>query len=98
MPKILCKCDHVLDLIISPAPDGFRVVSEKMVDSLYGTQVSSADEIVSKIALEGVMMFKCPACGRLIVFWDKSDPWPTFYQPEIKELREAGGDSVVRSA
>ena len=79
MPKILCKCDHVLNLIVSPAPDGFRVVSEKMVDSLYGAQVASPDEIVSKVALEGVLMFKCPACGRLIIFWDKTKNEPTFY-------------------
>lgn len=82
MPKILCKCEYVLNLILSPAPDGFRIVSEKMVDSLYGMHVSSSDEIVSKIAIEGVLMFKCPACGRLIVFWDKTKNEPTIYALE----------------
>ena len=40
---------------------------------------------VSKIALEGILMFKCPACGRLIVFWDKPKNEPTFYLAEPAE-------------
>ncbi len=91
MPKILCRCGHVLNLIITPAPDGFRVVSEKMVDSLYGAPVSSPDEIVSKIAVEGLLMFRCPACGRLIVFWEKTRNEPTFYAPEPIEGPKASG-------
>ena len=85
MPKILCRCDHVLDLILSPAPDGHRIVSEKMIYSLYGSKAESTDEIVSKINLQSVKMYKCPSCGRLIVFWDRHNNEPTFYDVEPAE-------------
>ena len=87
MPKILCKCDNVINLVLISALDGYKVVSEKMVDSLYGKKVESPDEIVSEVQLKGTPLYKCPACGRLIIFWDQNDPWPTFYLPEANESK-----------
>jgi hypothetical protein len=85
MAKIACKCGNILNLIITPSPDGFKIVSEKTVDSFYEAQVNSPDDIVTKIRLESDSMYKCAVCGRLIVYWKDKNDWPTFYRAESDE-------------
>jgi hypothetical protein len=56
-----------------------------MVYSLYEMKSESPDGIASRINLESAKMYKCPKCGRLIVFWDRRGNEPIFYNPEPNE-------------
>lgn len=81
MPKIGCRCGHVFNLVETPHPDCYKLVSEVFLDSLYGSP-ATADDIVGRVHLEPDTAYLCPACGRVIVIWKKPDGRPTFYAPE----------------
>jgi len=90
MPKILCRCNNVLNLILSPSKHGYRLVSESLIDSLYGS-TEPVNDIVSKVNLSTVMVYRCDSCGRLIVFWDKQKNVPKFYVVEQPDELAASG-------
>jgi hypothetical protein len=84
MPKIACKCGYVLNLIVTPSPDGYALVSERMIDMLYEAAAASEtpSHIVSRVHLETDKLYLCPQCGRLILLWKEENGQPTFYFPE----------------
>ncbi len=83
MPKLACRCGHVLDL--SPIPTHveyafFNTDRWKECIALLAAAARSEgdnaplEEHLSD-ALAGFVdhFYRCPACGRLIVFWDGAD-------------------------
>ncbi len=80
MPKILCRCKNEIDLISIPCPDGFELISEADLNSLYRIPPSRGDDFLEHFRRLRRQVYRCPHCGRLLVFWNKDEA--TFYQPE----------------
>ncbi|MDB6055654.1 MAG: hypothetical protein JWN25_3177 [Verrucomicrobiales bacterium] len=80
MAKIACKCGHIINLIIHPSPDEFKIISSETMDSLH--EQSVLENVFDVIRLENDDMYKCPACSRLIIFWKQNNNLPSLYKPE----------------
>ena len=64
MPKILCKCNYVIDLGGIPSRNQFLIISDVDFDK-FQKQVDPED-----VYSEMQVVAKCPNCGRLHIFWD----------------------------
>ncbi len=78
MPKILCRCENLIDLTPIPCPDGFEMISEDEMNSLYSAPSGAAEDFIERFRRVSQQVYKCPYCGRLLVFWNK-DQKATFY-------------------
>lgn len=76
MPKIKCKCDHVIPLGEIPSPHQLMIISDVEYDQFQGSV--DAEEIY--MAMDIVV--KCPNCQRLHVFWDGFSNLPEVYKLE----------------
>lgn len=88
MPKLQCRCAHVLDL--SPIPNHAEYVffdADRWDDCIAHVVAAVADdgddsplhERLSDVLAAFVDSFyKCPNCGRLIVFWVGADAGQSF--------------------
>ena len=74
MPKIICKCNEVLDYGNIPSP----------IDYLFISDIDYADyedEVDSEVLYKHMKIFlKCPKCNRLWFFWDGMDKKPIEYK------------------
>lgn len=88
MATIHCRCGEIFSDGSIPCEYEYHLLPNVAIDSL-------ADQ-VSMLAREGedpadinfailraaTHLYKCPHCGRLIVFWDGLEYEPRFYKPE----------------
>ena len=104
MPKITCLCGEAINLSQIPSPQGFKIVSEKVFDTLVEKLVNAYANSPSKTEFEkqaygnfyptthGIAQaYECPACGRLVVFSHPSDAIPAlWFQPEKANTKTEG--------
>lgn len=83
MPKLACRCGYSFDLITIPSPDGYSIVAESFLDRFHDQ--SSGSEVLDAIDEQTAVMYKCPVCGRLVVFWERSNAVPDIYLLEHDE-------------
>ena len=76
MPKIRCKCNHVIGLGQRPSPYGFMIISDVEYDQFEG-QVD-AEDIYAAMKI----VVKCPNCCRLHIFWNGFDSPQEIYELE----------------
>lgn len=77
MPKLSCRCGHVFDMISIPAPEGYSIVAETFLEE-FGPE-STANDVIDALDTRTPEMYRCPACGRLAVFWERGSSIPVFY-------------------
>ncbi|OMG70576.1 hypothetical protein BW685_25535 [Burkholderia ubonensis] len=69
MAKFACKCGHVINLIVSPGDDEWRIIPEKaledIVDLLDGGEVIDGEAFYENLRGKEVVVYRCPSCGRL---------------------------------
>lgn len=72
MPKLQCLCGTLIDYGSIPNSVEWKLVSDADFDrlsdqpaKLYGTMT---------------VMFRCPVCSRLWIFWDGFDKRPELYE------------------
>ncbi|WP_408951233.1 hypothetical protein [Lysobacter sp. Hz 25] len=84
MAKFLCKCEHVINLISSPAPEQFILVPEGLLDDLaneVSAKVMQFDLFFSRIDAVGRAVIECPVCARI---WIKNRVGEA-YNPYLRE-------------
>ena len=74
MPGMVCSCGEILRWTEIPNPIEWLIISETDYESFTG-QVD-AEEVYRAAG----RLLRCPVCGRLWVFWKRSDE-PTEYLP-----------------
>ena len=75
MPGLECKCGHRISYTEIPCKDEWLVISDCDYDAFSG-QVDAEDVFRAMTS-----MLKCPACGRLWVFWEGFGRRPSEYVP-----------------
>lgn len=79
MSKLICPCGKELNNIVSPNPNGYYMLSDSDVDSIYvATSSGKAADLVTELAHE---VWKCPQCKRIAIF-HKLDTGLTWYVVE----------------
>jgi len=73
MPKILCKCDEIINLGDIPSPNILKVISDEEYDNFSGL-IDSED-----LYMQMKIIVKCPNCERLHIFWNGFDSAPVIY-------------------
>ena len=75
--RITCKCGELVYTNLFSGHNVYRLI----LDSDYDAFPRPADDdAFSRLLLSGKEVFRCTACKRLIVFWEKGrDGRPTFY-------------------
>jgi len=54
------------------------MISEDEMNSLYSAPSGAAEDFIERFRRVSQQVYKCPYCGRLLVFWNK-DQKATFY-------------------
>ena len=89
MPSIHCPGGHSFSDGGIPSPYGFLMISEEkeepLVDSIMET-IEQGDDVEAKISYllphHAVRAYKCPECGRLLLFENGLSEALTSYRPE----------------
>ena len=79
MPKMLCRCGEVLRWSEIPNPIEWLLIA----DTAYDAYREPVDPVELYRAMRHLL--RCPACGRLWVFWDGFGGEPTEYVPGAAE-------------
>ena len=74
MPKLVCKCNNVINFSGIPCEHQWLFMSDVEYD--YYSGKIDTDDLYNKFK----MFLKCDNCGRLWVFWESDQP--TLYTPE----------------
>ena len=89
MATIRCRCGGMFSNGAIPCAYEYHalpdVAIEGLVDKiiiLAGEAEDVVTEIVYSLVSAATYFYKCPHCGRLIVFWDGLENIPSFYEPE----------------
>ena len=84
MSKFVCNCDHIIDLVDSPADEEFMLIPEQNVEmaTTLCSEGEADEEIIYEVLdKESRQVIICPKCGRI---WLNNDVG-TEYQSYIKE-------------
>lgn len=73
MAILYCRCGHLIDYGVIPCPEEWLFVADDVFDRFSGA--TDVDEIYRAMR----SFLKCPACGRLWVFWDGFSQPPEEY-------------------
>jgi hypothetical protein len=108
MPTFVCLCDTAISLSVIPSTQGFRILSEEILDALIENLVTSYANSDSREDFErkafnnffidtpGIaQIIECPNCGRLAVFSRASDSVPKLWYKI--ELATVEGVESLRS-
>jgi hypothetical protein len=67
--KFACKCGHVINLIVSPSEDEWRLIPEKtledLVDAIDERKVVDGEYFYEMLRGKEITVYRCPSCGRL---------------------------------
>ncbi|WP_321871156.1 hypothetical protein [Burkholderia ubonensis] len=89
MAKFSCKCGHVINLIVSPSKDEWRLIPEKaledIVDLLDGGQAIDGEAFYENLRGKEITVYRCPSCGRLHLEEAGRNKFVTY-------VREGGGE------
>ena len=78
MPGIQCKCGADISLNLIPCPNEYFLLSDGDIDAL--SRVPAID-VHNGALRKAVFVYRCPSCGRLIVFWERGS-LPCYYSLE----------------
>jgi hypothetical protein len=67
MPKLSCKCGHVINLSPVPGPDEFWLISDADMEDIYDATESSPSTVEEKLQASSTSVVICPSCGRFYV-------------------------------
>ena len=81
MPKIICKCNEVLDYGNIPSKIDYLFISDIDYDKYEGTIDSE------KLYKEMKTFLMCPKCNRIWIFWDGFDKLPSEYRPVANKAK-----------
>lgn len=92
MGQVRCICGSVLYDGDIPCPFEYDMLSNDSIDDVVadiGTilKQTSADRVMDaqlRILAASTVVYKCPACGRLLVFWDGLEKPFVSYLPEAE--------------
>lgn len=82
MPKLACHCGHILDLTPIPNHVEYAFFNVDRWDECIALLAAAAqsdgdlplgDRLSDALAGFVDHFYRCPTCGRLIVFWDGAD-------------------------
>jgi hypothetical protein len=76
MPSILCRCGEALRYGEIPNPIEWLAIS----DTQYGGRSGNVDAEQLYRSMRNLL--KCPACGRLWIYWNGFASPPAVYLPE----------------
>ena len=92
MPKLTCLCGESINLSQIPNPHGFKLIPERVFDTLverlvdvYAQSPSQAEfetQVHEELYLQAhgiAQAYACPTCGRLAVFSRASDTSPALW-------------------
>ena len=69
MAKFICKCGHVINLIVSPSEAEWRLIPEKtlesVVDAVDEGKLVDGDYFYEMLRGKEITVYRCPSCGRL---------------------------------
>jgi hypothetical protein len=87
MAKFQCVCGYMISTSGEiPHPYQWELVSDVDFDGFSG--LVDADQIYMK----ATVMFRCPSCDHLWVYWDGMDQAPSLYSPSsVGEERRSSG-------
>jgi hypothetical protein len=75
MPAILCRCNRRISVGEIPCSDQWLFISDTQFDAFSGSV--DAEEVYKAMK----SFIKCPACGRLWVYWNGFQSDPQEYLP-----------------
>lgn len=83
MPKFGCSCGHVINLVASPTPDEFVLLSEATIQDMIDCVIDGGayKEDPSR-KLDGPAVIRCPRCARL---WVEHATDPGRFEAFVKE-------------
>lgn len=92
---ITCLCGGLIHTNLFAGTTVYRLISDADYDAL-GDPIDR-DKLESLFFEKGIAVYRCQACGRLVVQWDKQGKH-LFYAPEGKTAEEAAAEgSAARS-
>lgn len=78
---ITCKCGALVPTNLFSGYGAYSLILDSDYDAAL--EKPADDEAFSRLFLGGREVFKCKACSRLIVYWDKGPAGrPTYYSEE----------------
>ena len=75
MPKIICKCNKVIDYGQIPSKHDYLFIADTEYDK-YNGMIDS-----EKLYNQMKTFIKCPNCQRIWIFWDSFQKPPKEYLP-----------------
>jgi hypothetical protein len=69
MAKFACKCGYVINLIVSPNDNEWKLIPEKtledIVDAVDAGKVVDGEYFYEMLQGKEITVYRCPSCGRL---------------------------------
>jgi len=88
MATVRCRCGGMFSDGSIPCEEQYHllpdVALEGVVDRVitFAREAKDEAEVFYAVRSAATLVYKCPDCGRLIVFWDGLSHVPRFYKPE----------------
>jgi hypothetical protein len=86
---IHCRCGRIFSDASIPCNEEYHLLSDVTFDDVCKDVIRLVNEdrdvevdVGYAILNASKYVYKCPYCGRLIVFWDGLEQKPRFYKPE----------------
>lgn len=83
---IRCACGNQIHTNLFAGAQVYRLIQDEEYDRL---ESSDGPDAASRLFLAGREVFRCAACSRLIVFWERSGE-PMYYLEEKVGSSESG--------
>jgi hypothetical protein len=82
--KMRCGCGKIISTGLCPNPDGFLVLKEADADAVEteATDATAVSDIFDAIGDRSVQGYRCPSCGRLLLFEAGRGGAITFFKQE----------------
>ncbi|NML30419.1 hypothetical protein [Paraburkholderia antibiotica] len=69
MAKFACRCGYVINLIVSPNGNEWKLIPERtledIVDAVDGGKVVDGEYFYEMLRGKEITVYRCPSCGRL---------------------------------
>jgi hypothetical protein len=67
--QIRCGCGKIIATGLNPHPDGFLLLKETDADAIETDATDkTASDVFDAIADRAIQGYRCPSCGRLLLF------------------------------
>ncbi len=69
MAKFICACGHVINLIVSPSDNEWRLIKEATLEDIVSAldegKITNGEMFLDFLRGKEVTVYRCPSCGRL---------------------------------